>query len=113
MNRREFLKQTTSGILTATTMTAANSSFSVLSGGSRNSASLIEDLNTYSDQVNRNLWNRFISPDNIIYDYVGLNGEILLPSPKECLENKPNALGWWSPIEDGAFLLETIYLGCL
>ena len=37
MDRREFLKKSAAGILTAATMTAANSSLSVLSGDSRNS----------------------------------------------------------------------------
>ena len=25
-----------------------------------------------------------------------------LPTPEECREGKPNALGWWAPIENGA-----------
>jgi hypothetical protein len=53
--------------------------------------------------VHRNIWTRFMSPDYILYDYAGLNGEVCLPTPEECEDNKPNALGWWSPIEDGAF----------
>lgn len=56
-----------------------------------------------AENVHRNIWSRFIGPDNIIYDYVGLNGEVILPTPEECAENKPNAFGWWSPIENGAF----------
>ncbi len=53
--------------------------------------------------VRHQLEKRFISPDHILYDYVGLDGEILLPTPEECRRNQPNALGWWSPIENGAF----------
>lgn len=56
-----------------------------------------------ADNVHRNIWTRFVGPDNVLYDYAGLKGEVLLPTPEECAENKPNTMGWWSPIEDGAF----------
>lgn len=42
------------------------------------------------------LWTRFVSPHGIVYDY---RGEI--PSPKDCEEGRPNAMGWFSPIENG------------
>ncbi|MFA5204764.1 MAG: hypothetical protein WC708_10220, partial [Lentisphaeria bacterium] len=48
-----------------------------------------------------------MSPDHLIHDYVGLNGEVSLPTPDGCRDNQPNALGWWSPIEGGAF-----FTGC-
>ncbi|MDR2705753.1 MAG: hypothetical protein LBC02_08245, partial [Planctomycetaceae bacterium] len=38
-----------------------------------------------------------------MYDFVGLNGEISLPTGEECQNNIPNALGWWSPIENGGY----------
>jgi hypothetical protein len=60
-------------------------------------------LQEKAEQVNRNIWGRFISPHNTMYDFVGLNGEISLPTGEECRNNIPNALGWWSPIENGGY----------
>ncbi len=42
------------------------------------------------------LWAKFVGPDGVIRDYVGE-----LPTPEECALGKPNAIGWWSPIENG------------
>lgn len=63
----------------------------------------LKELENCAAAIRRNLWTRFMSPDFIIYDYVGLNGEVLLPTPEECRMNQPNGLAWWTPIEDGAF----------
>lgn len=38
----------------------------------------------------------FTSPEGLLYDYVGD-----LPSPEDCAKGLPNAIGWWSPIENG------------
>jgi hypothetical protein len=48
------------------------------------------------------IWRRFIDEYNIMIDFAGLDGSVALPTPEECREGKPNALGWWSPIENGA-----------
>lgn len=42
------------------------------------------------------LWTKFVGPDGIIRDTVGD-----LPTPEDCALGKPNAIGWWSPIENG------------
>ena len=42
------------------------------------------------------LWQRFVGPDGVIRDYQGD-----LPTPEECAQGRPNAIGWWSPIENG------------
>lgn len=42
------------------------------------------------------LWGRFIRANGLIHDYVGD-----LPTPEDCALGKPNAIGWWSPIENG------------
>ncbi len=42
------------------------------------------------------LWSRSIGGDGLIHDYVGE-----LPGPKDCRLGRPNAIGWWSPIENG------------
>ncbi|MBL9204880.1 MAG: hypothetical protein JNN01_07330 [Opitutaceae bacterium] len=55
------------------------------------------------ERVHQEVWRRFIDPHGIVIDYTGLNGEVHLPTPDECRDGKPNALGWWSPIENGGF----------
>ncbi len=35
-------------------------------------------------------------------DFADLDGTVSLPTPEECKQGKPNALGWWAPIENGA-----------
>ena len=48
------------------------------------------------EQAHRELTGRLLSPQGLLYDYVGE-----LPTPKDCAECRPNAMGWWSPIENG------------
>ena len=48
------------------------------------------------DQAHSELWHRFVDPHGVIRDYVGE-----LPTPEDCKLGKPNAIGWWSPIENG------------
>jgi len=48
------------------------------------------------EQAHAELWRRFVDPHGIIRDYVGE-----LPTPEDCTLGKPNAIGWWSPIENG------------
>jgi hypothetical protein len=48
------------------------------------------------------LWSKFIGADGLIHDYVGE-----LPTPEECALGKPNAIGWWSPIENGPMFTGT------
>lgn len=48
------------------------------------------------EQAHRELVGRFLSPHGLLYDYVGE-----LPTAKDCAECRPNAMGWWSPIENG------------
>ena len=38
----------------------------------------------------------------ILIDYAGLDGKTDLPTPEECKAGKPNALGWYQPLENGA-----------
>lgn len=35
-------------------------------------------------------------------DFADMDGKVSLPTPEECKAGKPNALGWWAPIENGA-----------
>lgn len=48
------------------------------------------------------LWKRFIDRHGIMVDFTDLDGKVNYPTPEECLEGKPNALGWFQPIENGA-----------
>lgn len=48
------------------------------------------------EQAHRELTTRLLSPEGLLWDYVGE-----LPTPKDCAECRPNAMGWWSPIENG------------
>lgn len=50
------------------------------------------------EQANHELWNKFIDKYGIVNDFVGER-----PSAIDCRLSRPNAFGWWTPIEDGAF----------
>lgn len=50
------------------------------------------------EQANKELWEKFIDKYGIINDFVGET-----PTPEDCELGKPNAIGWWSPIENGPF----------
>ncbi len=50
------------------------------------------------EQANKELWNKFIDKYGIINDFVGE-----IPTPEDCILGRPNAIGWWSPIENGPF----------
>ena len=52
-------------------------------------AAAVEDAHT-------NLVARFVGPEGLLRDY---EGEI--PTPADCRDCRPNAMGWWSPIENG------------
>jgi hypothetical protein len=49
------------------------------------------------------VWRRFISQHGTFFDYAPPDATVLVPTPDECASHKPNALGWSSPIENGAF----------
>ncbi|MDP4659698.1 MAG: hypothetical protein NWS11_06680, partial [Opitutales bacterium] len=48
------------------------------------------------ERAHAETWRRFIDGHGIVRDYVGE-----LPTPEDCRLGKPNAIGWWSPIENG------------
>ena len=41
------------------------------------------------DSAYAELWARFVSPQGLLYDYVGE-----LPTPEDCTACRPNATGW-------------------
>jgi len=54
------------------------------------------------EQAHSEMWRRFVDKHGVILDFTDLDGSVSLPTPEECREGKPNALGWWAPIENGA-----------
>ena len=64
-------------------------------------------------EIHLTVWSRFINENNLLLDYTDLSGNISLPAPEECERNQPNALGWWSPIENGGFFNGDYLLGLL
>lgn len=60
------------------------------------------DVATAAEQAHTELWRRFVDPHGILVDFVDLDGKVNLPTPEECSLGKPNALGWFQPIENGA-----------
>jgi len=48
------------------------------------------------EQAHGLLATKFLAADGLLLDYIGE-----IPTPKDCLECRPNAMGWWSPIENG------------
>lgn len=59
------------------------------------------DAATAAEQAHREIWRRFIDKYGVMIDFADLDGSVSLPTPEECRLGKPNALGWWSPIENG------------
>ncbi len=58
--------------------------------------------NAAVEQMHQELWKRFIDKHGIMLDFTDLDGTVTLPTPEECRLGKPNALGWFQPIENGA-----------
>ena len=48
------------------------------------------------EKAHAEIWKRFVDEHGIVRDYVGE-----LPTPEDCGLGRPNAIGWWSPIENG------------
>lgn len=55
------------------------------------------------------IWHRFIDRSDILIDYTDFDGTFPRPTPEECREGKPNALGWWTPTENGS-MFNGLYL---
>lgn len=48
------------------------------------------------EQAHAELWRGRIDRHGVILDFVGE-----IPTPEDCSLGRPNAIGWWSPIENG------------
>jgi len=67
------------------------------------------DAATAAEIAHSEIWRRFIDAHGLMLDFADLDGSVSLPTPEECRQGKPNALGWWSPIENGA-MFNGLYL---
>lgn len=56
-----------------------------------------------AEAAHKEIWRRFVDKHDVMLDFTDLDGSVILPTPEECRLGKPNALGWWSPIENGGF----------
>jgi len=65
-------------------------------------ATRAEDTEQASQRAHDEIWRRFIDAYGIMIDFADMDGKVSLPTPEECRGGKPNALGWWAPIENGA-----------
>jgi hypothetical protein len=54
------------------------------------------------EAAHRELARRFIDGHGILLDYAALDGSVPRPTPEECRAHKPNALAWWTPVENGS-----------
>src|SRR4051794_11665259 len=54
------------------------------------------------ERAHAEIWRRFIDGHDVLVDYTDYEGKFPCPTPAECRAGKPNALGWWSPIENGS-----------
>lgn len=54
------------------------------------------------EQAHQEMQRRFFDKHGVMLDFTELDGSVIIPTPEECKQGKPNALGWWSPIENGA-----------
>lgn len=56
-----------------------------------------------AEVLHAEIWRRLIDRHGVMLDFAAPDGAVAIPTPEECRLGKPNALGWWSPIENGGF----------
>ena len=102
-----------SSVITLALCAAANILFAEAdkAGSSLTANGRTEKLLKLRERIHDILENRFFSRENILYDYAGLNGEVVIPTAEECLANKPNAFAWNTPIENGGFFNGVLLTG--
>jgi hypothetical protein len=61
-----------------------------------------DELASAVESAHAEIWRRFVDKHDVILDFTALDGSVPLPTPDECRDGKPNALGWFTPIENGA-----------
>jgi hypothetical protein len=61
------------------------------------------------EAAHREIWRRFIDEHGILVDFADAQGAFARPTADEFRENRPNALGWWTPTENGS-MFNGLYL---
>ena len=61
------------------------------------------------ENAHREIWRRFVDEHGILIDFSDTNGAFARPTAEEFRQNKPNALGWWTPTENGS-MFNGLYL---
>jgi hypothetical protein len=61
------------------------------------------------EAAHREIWHRFVDEHGIVLDFTDTNGSFARPTPEEFRQNQPNALGWWTPVENGS-MFNGLYL---
>lgn len=62
-----------------------------------------EPIPSEVESLHADMWKRFVQPNGLLLDFNTLEGNVEMPTAEECTEGKPNALSWWTPIENGPF----------
>lgn len=66
-----------------------------------------------AEAAHAEIWRRFVTADHgTLLHYAGLSGEVVLPTPEDCQDARPNGMSWSTPIEDGPFF-GGLYLAAL
>ncbi|GAB3918789.1 hypothetical protein [Larkinella terrae] len=61
------------------------------------------------EKSHQEIWHRFVDEHSILIDFADFDGRFDRPTAAEFRENKPNALGWWTPTENGS-MFNGLYL---
>ncbi|WP_336515036.1 hypothetical protein [Pollutibacter soli] len=61
------------------------------------------------EKAHTEIWKKFIDQYNVLIDFTDVDGSYDRPTREEFLENKPNALAWWTPVENGS-MFNGLYL---
>ena len=101
-SRRDFLKLVGCG-------TAGAALFPRLGRGADLTSQASGDAAAAAEKAHKEIWRRFVDQHGVMLDFAGLDGAVIIPTPEECKLGKPNALGWGSPIENGA-MFNGLYL---
>jgi hypothetical protein len=61
-------------------------------------------LESIAEEAHQEIWRRFIDKRlDVLFHYMGLNGEVVLPTADHCVAAQPNGMSWSTPTEDGPF----------
>ncbi|HSI63942.1 MAG TPA: hypothetical protein VLE43_12515 [Candidatus Saccharimonadia bacterium] len=57
-----------------------------------------------AEEAHKEIWRRFIDTRiDALFHYVGLDGQVTIPTAEHCQAAQPNGMSWSTPIEDGPF----------